>query len=42
LRRWLGLVVLLIVAPKCLACVFAWLGLAALLGFGPELCGGPP
>ena len=40
-RRWLIPAVLLAVMPKCLACVAAWLGLAALLGLGPEICGGP-
>ncbi len=41
LRRWLIPAVLLALAPKCLACLAAWLGLAALLGLGPEICGGP-
>jgi hypothetical protein len=40
-RRWVLPVILLALAPKCLACVAAWLGVAALLGFAPEICGGP-
>ena len=40
-RRWVVSAVVLAVMPKCLACVAAWLGLATLLGFAPEICGGP-
>ncbi len=43
LRRrvpWLAPVALLALAPKCLLCVLAYLGLAtALVRGGPELCG---
>lgn len=39
LRRWLALAVLLAVTPKCLLCLAGWLGLLALLGLGPEICG---
>jgi len=43
-RPWRGLaaLALLILAPKCIACVAAYVGLGAALGFGgPELCGAP-
>jgi hypothetical protein len=39
-RSWLMPAVLLALAPKCLLCVAAYLGLGAVLRFGgPELCG---
>lgn len=39
--RWLLPAALLALAPKCVACVLAYVGLGAALGLGgPELCGG--
>jgi hypothetical protein len=43
--RWRGFAALglLALAPKCLLCLAAWLGLGTLLGIGgPELCGASP
>ena len=38
--RWLLSATLLAFAPKCLACIWAYAGLGAALGFGGrELCG---
>ena len=39
--RALAPVLLLAFVPKCLGCLLAYLGIATLLGLGPELCGGP-
>lgn len=42
LRPWRGIaaLALLTVAPKCIVCVTAYLGLGTLFGLrGPELCG---
>jgi hypothetical protein len=40
IRRWLVPAAALVVIPKCVLCVLAWIGL--VLGFaGPELCGVP-
>lgn len=40
LRGWLVPAALLALAPKCLLCVAAYVGLGAMLGLGgPELCG---
>ncbi|HWA26407.1 MAG TPA: hypothetical protein VG734_12175 [Lacunisphaera sp.] len=38
--RWLVTLALLALAPKCVVCAAAYVGLGALLAFGgPELCG---
>jgi hypothetical protein len=38
--RWVLPAAALLLAPKCVLCVLAWLGV--LLGLaGPEICGGP-
>jgi hypothetical protein len=40
--RWLLPAAALALAPKCLACVLAYAGIATALGFGgPEMCGAP-
>ena len=42
IRGWLVPAALLALAPKCLLCVVAYVGLGAALRFGgPELCGAP-
>ena len=39
-RGWLIPAVLLALAPKCVLCLLAYAGLAAVLGLGgPEICG---
>jgi hypothetical protein len=39
-RNWLVPAALLAVAPKCLLCLAAYIGIGTALGFGgPELCG---
>lgn len=38
--RWLAAAFVAAATPKCLLCVFGYLGLAGSVGwFGPELCG---
>ena len=38
--RWLLPAALLAIAPKCVLCVFAYVGLGATLGLGgPDICG---
>jgi hypothetical protein len=40
--RWLWPAALLAVAPKCILCLVAYVGLGTALGLGgPELCGAP-
>ena len=39
-RRWALSCLVLVVAPKCLLCLAAWLALLFGLA-GPELCGAP-
>jgi len=39
-RGWMIPAALLVVAPKCVACLLAYAGVGAMLGLGgPELCG---